>query len=147
MDREIAFEVPGLPPLKNEARSLFSKTRGLSKRGEIVILLERARARLAAVGTPRFQADERLGLEVTIVSRKGPPPGDATNYLGGIADVLEDKGRREKQKPGALEHLGDLRTVSVYPDDSQFRVVRYTHRVGAEDKYIVRVWALPAASR
>jgi hypothetical protein len=32
--------------------------------------------------------DESLGLELILAS-PAPPPSDATNYLGGVADVLE----------------------------------------------------------
>ena len=37
------------------------------------------------------------------------PPSDATNYLGGVADVLEAKSHH-----GALTHLGDLTSVWLY---------------------------------
>jgi hypothetical protein len=46
--------------------------------------------------------------------------GDTTNYLGGIADVLEDKSYR-----GSLGHLGELRRVSVYRNDRQIKQVTY----------------------
>jgi hypothetical protein len=78
---------------------------------------------------------ESLGLEVVL---KAPtqPPSDATNYLGGIGDTLEAKGRR-----GNLDHLGDLAFVALYPNDRQIQEVRYVWVRAPENRYHVRVWA------
>jgi len=145
VDREIAFEVPGLPPLKNEATSLFSKDHGYFE--AVCLLLQRARAALPLGGRMPFGNADGLGLEVVIESAEDNLRGDATNYLGGIADVLEDKAQRERLRPGSLDHLGDLRAVALYPNDRQIREIRYRYRRGEAQRYTVRVWALPAEAR
>jgi predicted RNA-binding Zn ribbon-like protein len=61
---------------------------------------------------------------------------DATNYLGGVADVLQNKSRR------ALAHLGELATVSVYENDRVIREVRYQHEQFETVGYRLRIWAL-----
>jgi hypothetical protein len=63
-----------------------------------------------------------LGLEL-IVTSPAPPPSDATNYLGGVADVLEDKGSR-----GDMAHLGEFAHFALYRNDRQFHDVRYRWR-------------------
>jgi hypothetical protein len=145
VEREITLEVPGLPPLKNEAISLFSKVHG--QHDAVRLLLQQTRAALPPDGRTPFGEAQRLGLEVVIESPEESLPGDATNYLGGIADVLEDNAAREKQRPGALGHLGDLRAVALYPNDRQIREVRYRHLPGETQRYTVRVWALPDEGR
>jgi hypothetical protein len=67
----------------------------------------------------------------------GERPSDATNYLGGIAGLLERKNRR-----GALPHLGPLADVEFYDNDSQFQEVHYTWRPADVAHYSVRIWAL-----
>jgi predicted RNA-binding Zn ribbon-like protein len=62
---------------------------------------------------------------------------DATNYLGGVADVLESKGRRRR-----LEHLAELANIYLYVNDRQIREVQYTHEVSRSISYQVRVWPL-----
>jgi hypothetical protein len=51
-------------------------------------------------------------------------PGDATNYLGGIAHALEVERHRIKTS-GSLDHLGYLKEVGLYDNDSQIKEVRY----------------------
>jgi hypothetical protein len=55
-----------------------------------------------------------------VVHAPGQPQGDATNYLGGIGDVLEDKSSRI-----AIEHLGDLAAVQLFRNDRQIRAISY----------------------
>jgi hypothetical protein len=130
--REILLTVAGLPPAKNEALSMLGA--GHRHGDRIIALLEAAAAVLAAGAKPF--GPERLGLEVTV---RGPvdAPSDATNYLGGIADVLESKGHR-----GALEHLGPLGLVALYPNDRQIREVRYREEAAPETSYEMRLWAM-----
>jgi hypothetical protein len=90
--------------------------------------------RLTGFCDPPF-GRERLGLELVVVA-PSQPPSDATNYLGGVADVLEAKGRR-----GALEHLRELAAVALYENDRQIEDVYYL-RVGEPTGYTVRIWAL-----
>jgi len=141
VEREITVEVPGLPPLKSEATSQFSEKHGHP--GRVRLLLDRARAALAEGAGAPFGERDHLGLDVAIESPEETLPGDATNYLGGIADVLENKAAREKQRPGSLDYLGDLAKVALYPNDRQIREVIYRHRPGESQRYTVRVWALP----
>jgi hypothetical protein len=65
------------------------------------------------------------------------PPSDATNYLGGIGDVLEDKSRR-----GSLEHLGDLAGFGLYANDRQICQVSYRVTSGQGPRYHVQLWEL-----
>ena len=62
-----------------------------------------------------------IGLDVVIWAPVGMDPWDATNYLGGIADVLEYKTGRG----AAVEHLGDLADVWLYRNDRQIKRVSY----------------------
>ncbi len=67
---------------------------------------------------------------------------DTTNYLGGIAAVLEDKGRRGT----AVEYLGDLVDVWLYRTDRQIKQVTYReepHDPGGHG-YRVTVRRLPS---
>ena len=56
----------------------------------------------------RFVIEHREAL-IYMLCEAAPtePPADATNFLGGVGDVLEAKARR-----GVLDHLGDLATVA-----------------------------------
>jgi hypothetical protein len=76
-------------------------------------------------------------LEVIVHCPEVLPPSDATNYLGGIGDVLEDKSRR-----GLLEHLGDLARFGLYGNDRQICEVSYRAVSAAEARYYVRLWEL-----
>lgn len=80
-----------------------------------------------------------VGLEVTCEAAGDRQPWDATNYLGGIADVLEDKSRRRRD---ALAHLGDLAAVCAYANDRQIKEIRYREIAGAAPRYRVRIWSL-----
>ena len=77
-----------------------------------------------------------IGLEL-IVTSPTEPLADATNFLGGVGDVLEAKDRR-----GVLDHLGDLADVSLYMNDRQIREVSYRWHSAAKTSYSVRVWEL-----
>jgi hypothetical protein len=61
-----------------------------------------------------------VALDVVVRAPAGQNPADATNYLGGIGDVLEDKSSR-----GPLDHLGPLSTVWLYRNDRQITQVSY----------------------
>lgn len=77
-----------------------------------------------------------IGLELTVES-PAEPLIDATNFLGGVGDVLEAKSRR-----GPLEHLGDLAKVGLYENDLQIHEVRYRWQKTPEVHYLVRLWEL-----
>ena len=78
-----------------------------------------------------------VGLEVVVVEASDSFRGDAINYLGGVADVLQANRRNAN-----LSHLGDLAQASLYYDDRQIREVRYSVEEGDFQGYRVRVWVL-----
>lgn len=67
---------------------------------------------------------------------------DATNLLGGVADVLQS----DRRGGIDLTHLGDLAGVAVYRDDAQIREVIYREEAADESSYRVRVWRLGGGS-
>jgi hypothetical protein len=131
--REITFAVDGYPPAKNEAKSMLAAGHMYADR--VVTLLRAAQASVGDVAQPVFPR-ERLGLEV-VLTVPADPPGDATNYIGGIGDALEAKTRR-----GALDHLGDLAAVSLYENDRQIQEVHYRCELGDQPRYTVWIWVL-----
>jgi hypothetical protein len=86
--REIMIEVSGYPPAKNEAKPMLAPGHVHAER--VPVLLQAASNEAGLGGAVCFP-DESLGLELVLTS-PAPPPSDATNYLGGVADVLENKG-------------------------------------------------------
>lgn len=95
---QISFEVRGFPPAKSEALSMLGA--GHSHAPRVRRLLEAAQqAREKQAFTPI--ESRRVALDVIVRAPAGQNPADATNYLGGIADVLEEKSHR-----GVLDHLG-----------------------------------------
>jgi len=131
--REIALSVDGLPPAKNEAKSMLAAGHPYARR--VLDLLAAARREVGDIALPLFPT-ESLGLEVVLQTGE-IPPSDPTNYLGGIADVLEEKIRR-----GALEHLAELSSVALYTNDRQIHEVHYRWERASETRYRVRVWTL-----
>jgi len=130
--REITIRVSGYPPAKNEAKSMLAAGHVHAER---VLALLRAANDQARLGDPAlYFPDESLGLEL-IVTSPAPPRSDATNYLGGVADVLEDKRHR-----GGLPHLGELAGFALYGNDGQFHDVRYRWEHGQDVRYQVRIW-------
>ena len=119
---EISFDVPGHPPLKGEARSVFSATHGQAER--IRTLLQAAQFACQEQGFTPVELDTNVAL--TVIARS--PLGDAANIIGGIADVLEDK--PSKSYRSAIDHLGDLAAVSLYRNDSQIKQVDYREEPG-----------------
>jgi hypothetical protein len=128
---EITIEVAGYPPAKNEAKSMLAVGHVHAER---VLALLHAASREAASGTAIYFPDESLGLE-PIVTNPAPPASDATNYLGGVADVLEGKKHR-----GNLPHLGELAGFALYRNDRRFHEVRYRWDQGPNVRYEVRIW-------
>jgi hypothetical protein len=131
----IGFRVMGYPPAKNEALSMLGE--GHPHAPRVRALLEAANAALQA--QPSFEriATGEVGLEVVVGKAPGTDPWDATNYLGGIADVLGDKSRRG----AAMHHLGDLAEVWLYRNDRQIKQVVYREEAGMHG-YQVTVRAL-----
>lgn len=107
---------------------------GHSHAQRVRTLLEAARD---AVDVDFVPLHNGLGLEVELVTPHDLDPWDATNYLGGIGDVLEVKTRR-----GPLDHLGGLEDVALYENDRQIKEVHYRHLLGDVTRYRVRLWEL-----
>jgi hypothetical protein len=105
----------------------------------VLDLLTAAELGVKAAGW-QFQVGGSLGMEVVLTS-PAPPPSDATNYLGGVGDTLEDKVRR-----GDLAHLGELAGVALYANDRLFHDVRYRWEPATEIGYSVRIWVRDEAA-
>ncbi len=130
---EVFLIVEGWPPAKNEAKSMLAA--GHSHAGRVQALLSAAEQAITDQPSPLFGSDA-LGLEL-VVQSPAEPPSDATNYLGGIGDVLEEKDRR-----GALPHLGELVHVALYLNDKQIHEVRYRWERSTQTRSSVRIWKL-----
>lgn len=129
----VEFEVNGWPPNKNEAKSLFAA--GHSKSNRVRALLEAARN---ATRRDRWSLVTGLvALELTIYC-PGRPAGDATNFLGGVADVLQGTTPLNVD----VTHLGDLAEIGLYVDDKQISRISYQEVPAAEVSYRVRVSTL-----
>ena len=74
-----------------------------------------------------------IGLDLT-VSSPAEPTADATNFLGGVGDVLEVRDRQ-----GLLEHLGALANVGLYDNDRQIHEIRYRWRRKPIVSYVVKL--------
>jgi hypothetical protein len=133
---EISFSVDGYPPAKNEAKSMLAPGHVYADR--VLELLRAARNAVGDASQPLFPT-EPLGLEL-VVTAATDPASDATNYLGGVGDVLEAKARR-----GVLEHLGDLAQVALYENDRQIQEVSYRCDRGQPTRYALRIWVLADA--
>lgn len=132
---EIRVAAKGWPPAKNEALSIFNREHG--QRDRVVRLLE---AVGQALRGSQWDRDElrHIGLELVVIeSATDRAPADATNYLGGVADVLQFNRRNAD-----VSHLGDAALASLYRDDRQIRKVRYSVEHGDAPGYRVRVWVL-----
>jgi len=133
--RALLIRVPGLPPAKNEALSMLGP--GHSHAPRVLELLRAAKDALERSGFAAVNAGP-VALEVVVHARPGQDPSDATNYLGGIADVLEEKSQR-----GTLDHLGELGHVWVYRNDRQIKEVSYRQLQAPDAYYAVRIRELP----
>ena len=126
--------VDGLPPGKDGGFSIFNQKH--RQHGRVIDLLNEAKH---ATDDSQWNPTEQrqIGLELVMVETPGGFPGDALNYLGGVADVLQANRRNVN-----LSHLGGLAQVSLYFDDSQIREVQYSVGRGGFQSYRVRVWVL-----
>lgn len=132
---EITVEVQGLPPAKDGANSIFGVNHGHGPR--VLALLEAAQQGLGE--RPDFIPIESGPVAVDVVLYAPPAgvPGDATNYLGGIADVLERKSHR-----AAIDHLGALAQIWLYGNDSQIKQVNYKEVAADQVGYRVTIRSL-----
>jgi hypothetical protein len=127
----VTLRVDGYPPAKSEALSILGPTHRHTDR--VVRLLEAARSVLERDPEVHL-GDAPLKLSVVVELPKGLR-SDATNYLGGIADVLQDKRAR-----GALPHLGELAEVSLFNDDRQIEKIQFRFEHAEEPAYIVQLY-------
>jgi hypothetical protein len=115
---QISFHVRGDPPIKDGSTSVFAAKHPHAPR--VRALLEAAdRALSEADFVPVKKGN--VALEVVLYAPPVSVVCDATNYLGGIADVLEEKASHRL----AIDHLGALTTVWLYWRDSQIKQVNY----------------------
>jgi hypothetical protein len=128
----IVFDDAGTPPIKIEALSLFSAHHTQRQRVEHLL----AAAREAARNVGWVTTAETVGLDVTVRSPLPKLPGDATNVLGGIADVLH--GRKTKHRLG-LSFLGELAGFALFDDDSQIQEIAYRFVSTEVPSYTVQV--------
>ncbi len=131
---EIRLTTNGLPPAKNTAISIFNPSHPHHPR--VIALLHGVKE---ALDSSSWNPTERrhIGLELVITETPNGMPGDATNYLGGVADVLQ-----ANRVNADLSHLGDMGRASLYVDDNQIREVHFSVEQGVTPGYRVRVWAL-----
>lgn len=132
----ISFRVPGYPPAKNEALSMLGE--GHSHAPRVRALLGAARDALQAQATFTPVVEGPIALDLILHPSPERDPWDATNYLGGVADVLEDKSRRGT----AVAHLGDLAQVWLYRDDRQIKQISYCEQPGMTAGYVITVRVL-----
>lgn len=128
---QVSFHVSGYPPAKNEALSMLGS--GHSHASRVRLLLEAARQALNAQDFVPI-GEGRVALELVVHVPPDQPAWDATNYLGGVADVLEDKTRR-----GPLDHLGELAAVWLYRNDRQVKEVTYSEVESDHASYTITV--------
>ncbi|MFY1699654.1 MULTISPECIES: hypothetical protein [unclassified Solwaraspora] len=131
----LTFEVPGLPPLRSPALSIF--TAGSRQATRVRTLLTAACDAAQRTGWTPLTAPVALG----VVVRRPPEQhlGEATNFLCGIGDVLQDKHR---VPPGSVAHLGVLVDVALFVDDRQIQQINYREEPADEPSYQVKVAAL-----
>jgi hypothetical protein len=111
----VSFDVVGWPPVKNEAKSMLSA--GHRNAVRVQALLSAA---ARACDDQGFEPVVNGPIELTVEIRgpAGGPKADLTNYLGGIADVLQNG-----QPNIDTTWLGDLAEVYLYTNDRQIVAV------------------------
>lgn len=131
----ISLTVTGQPPSKNTSYSTFNEEHGHPNR--VIALLSEVKQTLKDTQwDPREQ--RQVGLSLVIVEPPTGFLGDAMNYLGGVADVLQ----ASRSGNADLSYLGDLAKAALYFDDDQIREVHYSVESGDTLGYRVRVWVL-----
>lgn len=99
-------------------------------------MLEAAKKEIERTGFQGFGSNG-VKLEVEVRNGPGEPPWDATNLLGGIADVLDSKAHKKLAQPESLDHLGELAEVGLYDDDRQIQEVSYRVVDHPEEEYVI----------
>lgn len=113
---------------------------GHSHAARMRALLEAAQQAMQRTGWTSVAGEISLEL---VVRGPGRPPSDATNYLGGVSDVLQNKtvGRSLD-----LTHLSELGAVALYTDDRQIRQIHYTEEPADQASYSIRIRQLDPAA-
>lgn len=132
----ISFTVEGRPPAKAGSPGVLGERSKHSDR--VVKLLEAARDEKERLGFDGF-GKTTVKLEVEVRTGPGEPPWDATNLLGGIADVLDSKAHKQIAQPGSLDHLGDLAKVALFDDDRQIKEIIYREVEYPTEEYVITV--------
>ena len=134
--KEINIDVQGRPPAKSETLSLFGKTHRHADR--VITLLRQVKQAIVHSTWDRNE-NRRLGLELLISDTAlGSPPMDATNILGGIADVLQ----ADRPRNTDSSHLDGMETVSLYKNDRQIQEIRYSVMRADDPSYRIRICVL-----
>jgi hypothetical protein len=134
---QVTFDVVDYPPAKGEAISMLRADHSHAPR--VRRLLEAAAQACVAQGFMPIKDPRPVAFDVVLYSPAGQNRGDATNYLGGVADVLENKAHR-----GSLDYLGDLPRVCLYDNDRQIKEVTYREVTADEASYTITVREIDA---
>jgi hypothetical protein len=127
----IAFEVSGYPPAKSDGLFILDASHPHAPR--VDLLLETAsKAQIEQVFKPI--EEEWVKLDVMLFDATGQDPYDATSYLSGIVEALE-----EKSVLGGIEHLGELSTVWLYQNSLQVRKITYRRAEASKTLYAITV--------
>ena len=111
----------GLPPAKN-GPSVLSIAHPHHQR--VIDLLRAVAAQLPDGFVPLRGA---VSVTLTLHAPTSTPRGDPTNFLGGIADVL--------QRKRGVDSLGELANVVVYENDLQLRRINFTQATSSDVSY------------
>jgi hypothetical protein len=130
---ELVLEIEGYPPAKGEALSMMGAQHPHSTR--VRRLLHSAASLLK--GDAESLGSAPIGLEMVLRCPRNHRRGDATNYLGGVGDVLEVKAHRD-----GLDHLKELAEVALYDNDRQIELIRFRWEDADEPSYRLTIWSL-----
>jgi hypothetical protein len=111
---------------QERSQSLFAA--GHAHRARVEHLLRAAAAAIAETSWTRVDTNTDIALDVVVHSPTPRPPADATNFLGGIGDVLQG---RTVSPSLNLSHLADLATVALFDDDGQIQHIIYRVKTGS----------------
>jgi predicted RNA-binding Zn ribbon-like protein len=124
----LVIRVEGLPPAKQISPLLAPSH---PHRSRVIALLEATREALSVDFAPFPGA---VALSLTLFTPDALPPGDPTNFLGGVADVLQ-----RKADVFALDALSD---VMVYENDAQLRRIEFQQVPDDRTHYELRIHQL-----
>lgn len=134
--RTISVHVSALPPTKAEALSIFNERHPHNARAKPLLS-----AAADALAEANWNADTTADLKRELRVSGARPASDATNILGGIGDVLEDKNHRS-----GTELLGDLAAVHLFRNDRQIREIGYRWEPSESNSYSVTLTELSSAT-